>query len=47
MNFISYYIIGLPLGITLAIKVQWGVIGFWIGFTIGCAVLVRLKQCGM
>ena len=42
MNFIGYYIIGLPLGITLALKLQWGVLGLWIGMNFGCAFLVRL-----
>ena len=41
MNFIGYYIIGLPLGITLALKVQWGILGLWIGMNFGCAFLVR------
>ena len=37
MNFVGYYIIGLPLrlGITLAIKVKWGVHGLWIGMAAG------------
>ena len=41
MNFIGYYIIGLPLGITLALKVKWGILGLWIGMNFGCAFLVR------
>ena len=40
MNFIGYYIIGLPLGITLALKLQWGILGLWIGMNFGCAFLV-------
>ena len=40
MNFIGYYIIGLPLGITLAIKVKWGVLGLWIGMATGNIVHV-------
>ena len=40
MNFIGYYIIGLPVGITLAIKVKWGVLGLWIGMCIGNIVHV-------
>ena len=47
MNFISYYIIGLPLGIILALKVKWGILGLWIGMNFGCAFLVRYyKQYG-
>ena len=41
MNFIGYYIIGLPLGITLAIKVKWGVLGLWIGMAMGNIVHVN------
>ena len=41
MNFIAYYVIGLPLGITLALKVKWGILGLWIGMNFGCAFLVR------
>ena len=40
MNFVGYYIIGLPLGITLAIKVKWGVVGLWIGMAAGNIVHV-------
>ena len=40
MNFVGYYIIGLPLGITLAIKVKWGVLGLWIGMAAGNIVHV-------
>ena len=41
MNVIGYYIIGPPLGITLALEVQWGILGLWIGMNFGCAFLVR------
>ena len=34
-KFISYWIIGLPVGITLALKTNWGVVGMWSGLTIG------------
>ena len=44
MNFIGYYVIGLPLGITLALKVKWGVLGLWIGMCIGNIVYVRLNK---
>ena len=41
MNIIAYYVIGLPLGISLALKAKWGILGLWIGMTFGCAFLVR------
>ena len=40
MNFVGYYIIGLPVGITLAIKLGWGVLGIWIGMASGNIVHV-------
>lgn len=40
MNFVGYYIIGLPLGITLALKVEWGALGLWIGMASGNIVHV-------
>ena len=40
MNFIGYYVIGLPVGITLAIKLGWGVLGVWIGMSSGNIVHV-------
>ena len=43
MNFIGYYIIGLPLRITLAIKVKWGVLGLWIGMAAGNIVHVSMS----
>jgi len=33
--FISYWIIGLPLGYWLAFKINWGAIGIWTGLLIG------------
>lgn len=37
---IVYYIIGLPVGITLALKLKWGVLGVWIGMASGNIVHV-------
>jgi len=34
-KFISYWIIGLPVGITLALKTNWGVVGMWTGLALG------------
>ena len=35
MNFVAYFVIGLPLGITLAIKLDMGALGLWVGMTVG------------
>ncbi len=38
INIIAYYVFGLPIGITLAIVVDMGVVGMWIGLTIAVYV---------
>lgn len=35
MNFIAYYIIGIPLAIVFGFKTSLGVLGIWIGMAIG------------
>ena len=37
--FVSYYIIGLPLGAILALFLQFGVAGLWIGVTVGLTIM--------
>ena len=39
-NFICYYAIGLPVGITLALKTDMGTIGLWTGLAAGNIVQV-------
>jgi MATE family multidrug resistance protein len=34
-NFIAYWIVGLPAGYALCFRANWGVIGLWIGLSIG------------
>ena len=34
-NFIAFYIIGLPLGYFLGITLDFGVVGLWLGMTLG------------
>ena len=34
-NFVCYYMVGLPLGICLALLVNLGVVGMWIGISVG------------
>lgn len=33
-NFVCYYLIGLPLGICLALLANLGVVGIWIGISV-------------
>ena len=40
-NFICYYIVGLPIGICLALLANLGVVGIWIG--IGIADILQVK----
>lgn len=48
-NFIGYWILGLPLGLTLCFLLHWGIYGTWIGLTlalivIASALLVRWRS---
>ena len=43
-KFISYWIIGLPVGITLALTTPWGVVGLWTGLAIGNIAQVRYLE---
>ncbi|KAL2312830.1 MatE family transporter [Schizosaccharomyces pombe] len=38
VNFIAYYLLGLPVAIILCFKLDWGLYGLWIG--IGAAILI-------
>jgi MATE family multidrug resistance protein len=47
--FISYWIIGLPLGYCLAFVFGWGAIGIWLGLLLGLtltatAMFLRFKK---
>jgi MATE family multidrug resistance protein len=47
--FISYWIIGLPLGYLLAFILGWGAIGIWLGLLLGLtltatAMFLRFKK---
>ena len=35
LNFVAYYIVGLPLGILFAFHFHYGVMGLWVGISIG------------
>jgi len=48
-NFVGYWILGLPLGLTLCFYFHWGIYGTWIGLTlalivIALALLVRWRR---
>ena len=36
---VCYYIIGLPLALSLAFTHEMGVYGLWLGFSVACIVL--------
>ena len=38
-NFIGYWILGLPLGLTLCFILKWGIYGMWIGLTLALIVI--------
>jgi MATE family multidrug resistance protein len=38
-NFIAYWVLGLPAGYALCFHAKWGVIGLWIGLSIGLIVV--------
>ena len=38
-NFIGYWILGLPLGLTLCFVLRWGIYGTWIGLTLALVVI--------
>lgn len=38
-NFVGYWILGLPLGLTLCFRLHWGIYGTWIGLTVALIVI--------
>jgi multidrug resistance protein, MATE family len=38
-NFVGYWILGLPLGLTLCFVLRWGIYGLWIGLTLALIVI--------
>jgi len=45
-NFIGYYPLGLPLGAYLCFYTDWGVLGLWIGLTVGLMTASILNLLG-
>jgi multidrug resistance protein, MATE family len=38
-NFVGYWILGLPLGLSLCFALHWGIYGTWIGLTLALVVI--------
>jgi MATE family multidrug resistance protein len=38
-NLVGYWLLGLPLGLTLCFLVKWGIYGLWIGLTLALVVI--------
>lgn len=38
-NFVGYWILGLPLGLSLCFLLRWGIYGLWIGLTLALVVI--------
>ena len=38
-NFVGYWILGLPLGVSLCFALHWGIYGLWIGLTLALIVI--------
>jgi MATE family multidrug resistance protein len=38
-NFVGYWILGLPLGLSLCFVLRWGIYGQWIGLTLALIVI--------
>lgn len=38
-NLVGYWILGLPLGLTLCFVLRWGIYGMWIGLTLALVII--------
>jgi MATE family multidrug resistance protein len=43
MTFIGFYLIGLPIGLTLMLRTHLKVYGFWIGILCGISILSLMQ----
>jgi MATE family multidrug resistance protein len=41
-NFIAYWVLGLPAGYVLCFTMHWGVIGLWVGLSIGLIIVAAI-----
>ena len=41
-NFVGYWVLGLPLGLTLCFALHWGIYGLWIGLTLALMVIAAM-----
>jgi MATE family, multidrug efflux pump len=41
-NFVGYWILGLPLGLSLCFALHWGIYGLWIGLTLALIVIASM-----
>jgi MATE family multidrug resistance protein len=41
VNLVGYWMLGLPLGLTLCFALRWGIIGLWLGLT-AALILIAL-----
>lgn len=39
LNFVAYYVAGIPIGIVLAFRWELGLLGLWVGMTIGLCIV--------
>jgi len=39
VNLVGYWLVGLPLGLTLCFVFRWGIYGLWIGLTLALIVI--------
>ncbi len=42
MNFVSYFVIGIPIGVALGFKANMNLLGVWLGMTVGNIIHVSL-----
>jgi MATE family multidrug resistance protein len=38
-NLVGYWVLGLPLGLTLCFVLKWGIYGLWIGLILALVVI--------
>jgi MATE family multidrug resistance protein len=38
-NLVGYWVLGLPLGMTLCFAFHWGIYGLWIGLTVALILI--------